>query len=77
MPLPIPAPVDVHLDGRRYRVTYYSNGDVSDVFVCDVRMRERGQPRGAWMLDGMRRLRKTGPTARAVLALVKEQTPTD
>lgn len=51
-------------------MTYYSNGQVSEVLVCDVRTRERGQQRGAWALDGMRRLRKSGPTARAVLALV-------
>lgn len=63
-----PGPVDVELDGRRYRITYYTNGEVSDVYVCDVRTRERGQPRGAWKLDGMRHLPKTGPKALAVLA---------
>jgi len=68
----IPQPIDVLIDGRRYRVTYYSNGDLSDVFVCDVRTRERGQPRGAWALDGMRRLPKSGPKARAVLAAVAQ-----
>ena len=62
--------LDVYIDGRRYRVTYYSNGDVSDVFVCDVRTRERGQPKGAWALDGMRRLRKASPKAQAVLKAV-------
>ncbi len=65
---------DVQLNGRRYRVTYYSDGQVSDVLICDVRTRERGQPRGAWALDGVRRLRKSGPTAQAVLALARSQT---
>lgn len=71
--LNVPAHKDVQIDGRRYRVTYYSNGEVSDVLVCDVRTRERGQPRGAWALDGVRRLPKTGQRAKAVLAAVANQ----
>ena len=61
---------EVTISGRRYRVMYYSDGSVSDVFVCDVRTRERGQPLGAWALDGMRRLPKSGAKAKAVLCLV-------
>lgn len=58
----------VEFNGREYRVLYYSDGDVEDVYVCNVRTRTRGQPKGSWELDGRRRIPMHGPTAKAVLA---------
>lgn len=66
-------PVDVALNGRRYRIRYYSNGDVSGVYTCGVRTRERGQPKGAWNLEGERAVPKDGPTYRAALAKATQQ----
>jgi hypothetical protein len=63
---------DVVLRGRTYRVHYYSNGEVSDVCICGIRTRERGQPKGAWNLDGERRLNKKGLTAQEVLSTITD-----
>jgi len=59
---------EVTLHDRTYRVYYNADGIPWEVRVCGVRMRERGQPKGAWVLDGERRIPKNGPTWRAAIA---------
>lgn len=64
--------VEVTLSGRKYRVYYGADGNAREVRVCDVRMRERGQPKGAWVLDGEKRVPKNGPTWRAAIAAAQQ-----